>query len=77
MRILLLAPSLEAGGAERQLVVLANGLAARGHRVCVALFRMTGPLLSDISRQVVVHDLRKGGRADVIGLLLRLRRLLR
>lgn len=77
MRIVLLAPSLEAGGAERQLVVLANGLADRGHRVVVALFRVKGPLLGSLSRQVVVHDLRKGGRADVVGLLLRLRCLLR
>ena len=38
MRILFLIRSLEVGGAERQLVLLANGLARRGHQVAVAVF---------------------------------------
>ena len=38
MRILFLVRSLEVGGAERQLVLVARGLARRGHQVSVAVF---------------------------------------
>ncbi|MDD3312792.1 glycosyltransferase [Pseudodesulfovibrio sp.] len=65
MRVCLLAPSLEAGGAERQLTLLANGLARRGHGVDVALFRRLGPLLGELGPGVRLHDLGKGGRGDV------------
>jgi glycosyltransferase involved in cell wall biosynthesis len=75
MNIVLLAPSLEAGGAERQLVVLANALALRGHDVCVALFRARGSLRGLLEPGVSVHDLKKKGRADLVGFLYRLWRL--
>ncbi|MGE4552369.1 MAG: glycosyltransferase [Desulfovibrionaceae bacterium] len=77
MRVCLLIPSLDAGGAERQFVLTANGLAARGHAVCAALFRRRGPLLADLAPEVEVHDLRKGGKADVAGFLWRTARFLR
>jgi glycosyltransferase involved in cell wall biosynthesis len=38
MKLLLVAPSLDAGGAERQLVALANGLTGESHEVTVAVF---------------------------------------
>lgn len=73
MRIVFLAPSLEVGGAERQLVLLANGLADRGHDISIALFRKTGALVTDVSSSVKIVDLAKKGRWDLFGFLWRLR----
>lgn len=36
-------PSLRGGGAERIMVILANGMAARGHRVDLVLTQAIGP----------------------------------
>jgi len=70
--ILLLVRSLEAGGAERQLVELARGLQRRGYRVTVATFYKKGPLLDDLEKaRVPLIDLRKGGRWDLAGFLVR------
>ena len=77
MKITLLAPSLEAGGAERQLVFVANGLAQRGHAVSIALFRAQGPLLDEVSPLVTVHSLDKAGRWDIAGFLRRAYRYFR
>nr|WP_155934541.1 glycosyltransferase [Pseudodesulfovibrio alkaliphilus] len=76
VRILLLAPSLEAGGAERQVVVLANALAARGHRVAVALHYPGGVLERELAG-VERIQLGKGGRWDFGGFLVRLVRAVR
>lgn len=46
-RVLMLTPSLAAGGAERQLVLCANGLSARGWDVMVAAKHLTRPLGCD------------------------------
>jgi glycosyltransferase involved in cell wall biosynthesis len=75
-KILFLAPSLESGGAERQMVQLANRLALRGQDVGIALFRNVGPLAEDVSGAVTVHDLRKKSRVDLVGFLIRLKRLI-
>lgn len=77
LNILLLCPTLEPGGAERQLVLLADRLLERGHEVHVALFRKRGPLLNDLPEGVCVHDVKKGGRLDLFGFLFRLRRLVK
>jgi len=70
--ILLLVRSLEAGGAERQLVELARGLHARGCKVKVAVFYRRGPLLHDLDKAgVPLVDLRKRGRWDLVGFLVR------
>ncbi|MBI9080009.1 MAG: glycosyltransferase [Pseudodesulfovibrio sp.] len=74
-KILLLTPSLEVGGAERQLVSLAGCLQGRGHDVHVALFRRQGALLEDLPEEVWTHDLEKQGRLDFFGFMLRLRKL--
>lgn len=58
------------------MISLANGLAARGHDVHVAVFYSGGQLERDL-RGPVLHDLRKGGRWDVPPLLARLARLIR
>lgn len=58
-RVLLsvLLPDLNAGGAERVCVNLANALAARGYRVDMVVMRRSGELLSALSPQVRVVSL--------------------
>lgn len=76
MKVILFTRSLNAGGTERQLVLLARGLAARGHDVVVALLYGGGalePALRDGAVRVVA--LGKAGRWDVLGPLRRLRHL--
>ena len=78
MRILFLLRSLDYGGAERQLSLLAPGLARRGHEVGVAVFYAGGPLgrpLEDAGVRVV--DLEKRGRWSMGRFVPRLIRLVR
>jgi glycosyltransferase involved in cell wall biosynthesis len=60
MKLLFSIPSMQIGGAERQLTILAVGLAARGHDVAVAAFA-PGPLASEL-RGVRFLDLGKRSR---------------
>lgn len=76
-KVLFLAPSLDTGGTERQLVQLVNSLAGQGLDLGLALCREQGALLADLSPLVKVHDLRKTGRTDVLGFLWRAARLAR
>jgi glycosyltransferase involved in cell wall biosynthesis len=78
MRILFFIRSLVVGGSQRQLVMLADGLARRGHQVSVAVF-YTGHEIEAARRANAfrVVPLGKAGRWDVAGPLKRLRRLLR
>lgn len=77
MNIIFLTQRLAVGGAERQLVSLAQGLAARGHRATIATFYPGGALASGLAEAGVRHfDVSKRGRFDVVGPLLRLGRLL-
>ena len=66
MKVMFLIPSLASGGSERQLVVLANGLAARGHAVSVAVFYSGGAMEKDLSGVRLV-PLNKQGRWDLPG----------
>ncbi|MEK7801721.1 MAG: glycosyltransferase, partial [Pseudomonadota bacterium] len=76
--VMFLARSLERGGAERQLVLLATGLAARGHLVSVAVFYGGGIYEAELaSAGVRIVDLRKQGRWDFLPFLCRLVRVLR
>jgi glycosyltransferase involved in cell wall biosynthesis len=76
--LLFLSRSLERGGAERQLIMLATGLTRRGHTVSVAVFYGGGALESELAMAGVrcIH-LNKHGRWDVLPFLFRLGRLLR
>ena len=65
MRIFFLSRSLERGGAERQLVATANGLARRGHDVLIGLFYAGGSLERDVDGPAIVH-LGKQGRWDIL-----------
>lgn len=76
MKILFLIRSLEAGGAERQLVLLANGLKKRGHQVDVAVFYPGGCFEKDL-KDVPLHSLGKTGRWDIAGFIQRLHQLVR
>ncbi|HWR97775.1 MAG TPA: glycosyltransferase [Candidatus Methanoperedens sp.] len=79
LRLLLLARSLEAGGAERQLVELAGGLDGSRFAITVAVLYDRGPLRDDLARLAGVRlaSLGKSGRWDMAGPLLRLVRLIR
>ena len=73
MNILFVIRSLESGGAERQMVLLARGLRQRGHDVAVAVFYKGGALESELAEaHVPVYSLEKRGRWDVLGFLSRL-----
>lgn len=50
-------PSLRGGGAERVMVMLANGFAARGHRVDLVLAKAEGPYLPEVTPDVRIVDL--------------------
>lgn len=78
MRVVLLIRSLDVGGAERQLVVLAQGLKGRGTDVRVLTFYPGGRLCGELEAAgVPVSHLRKRGRWDVVGFVWRLVRWLR
>lgn len=76
--ILFLARSLDRGGAERQLVVLAKGLVRRGHSVAVALSYGGGVYETELSEAGVrVINLEKKDRWDLLPFLRRLVRTVR
>jgi glycosyltransferase involved in cell wall biosynthesis len=76
--VFLLIRSLALGGAQRQIVQLAAALRNCGHPVTVGTFYSGGPLAIELKRAgVPIVELRKGGRWDTFGFLLRLRRAIR
>lgn len=78
MKICFLVPVLTYGGAERQLVVLAKGLHARGHDVVVVVYYSGGPLEKDLlDAGVRIRSLNKRGRWDVLNFLFQVIRVMR
>ena len=78
MKILFLIRSLGFGGAERQLIQLAQELAGRGLDVVIATFYPGGALESEVDPSLVsLVCLHKKSRWDVVGFAARLARLLR
>lgn len=76
--ILLLARSLNIGGAERQMVQMAIGLTDRGYDVVVGLFYRGGPLEQELTtRGIRIVDLGKRHRWDILGFMVRLVKALR
>jgi glycosyltransferase involved in cell wall biosynthesis len=76
MRILLFIRSLDVGGSQRQLAMLAAGLARRGHGVTVALLYSGHPTEATLERAGVrIVRLNKRSRWDVAGPAVRLWRL--
>ncbi len=77
MKIVLLIRSLNYGGAERQLILLAKGLRERGHQVSVAVFyqALTGQkaLENELSQSGIEQVcLNKRGRYDLVEFFVRL-----
>lgn len=78
MRIFFLERSLGRGGAQRQLIALANGLADRGHVVTLALFYNQGEFIEDLNvEKVSLRFLAKKSRWDFFGFFRSMRCLLR
>ncbi|HXG91034.1 MAG TPA: glycosyltransferase [Blastocatellia bacterium] len=78
MKIAFLIRSLDYGGAERQLVALAESLKRQGHSIVVATFYSGGQLENDLRKAAVpVVSLEKKGRWDLPGFLWRLIRFVR
>lgn len=78
MRLAFLVRSLTCGGAQRQLVLLARELQARGHAVTVLVFYPGGYFEPELrAAGVAVQALGKRGRWDLAGFLPRLLGLLR
>ena len=76
--ILFFIRSLNAGGAERQLVVTAKGLTERGHPVTVLTFYSGGFYADELKEsKVQLLSLNKKGRWDLFAFLFRLRQVLR
>lgn len=78
MKILFLIRSLEAGGAERQLVLTAKDLAKRGHSVTILTFYSGGFYESELEGAAArLISLNKTGRWDLLGFYWRLIKRLR
>ena len=78
MKILFLSRSLESGGAERQLAVLASGLSRIGWKVVIASFYYEGDVGSRLEHDgVTIRYLHKKGRWDVVGFAIRLIKVIR
>src|SRR5215831_6615539 len=65
-RLLILAPSLDGGGAERQLLLVANGLMSRGWDVHVLTMASGGRYWAELAetRRIKLHSLNRRGRWD-------------
>ncbi|HEU5179810.1 MAG TPA: glycosyltransferase, partial [Candidatus Polarisedimenticolia bacterium] len=75
-RLLVVIPTLEIGGAERQMTLLLQALDPARYALGLACCRLAGPLLSEVPDHVRRFDLRKRSRWDFPFLVLRLRRIL-
>lgn len=77
LRVLFLTRSLDYGGCERQLVVLAKALQSCRYSFAVATFYPGGALRKELAEaDVVTISLDKSSRWDIVGFILRLIRLL-
>jgi glycosyltransferase involved in cell wall biosynthesis len=77
MKVLFFIRSLEVGGSQRQLAMLSEGLARRGHDAVTAVFYTGKEIeLTPSQSAMRVVALGKSGRWDVVGPLTRLRRLM-
>jgi len=77
MRICLLIRALNFGGAQRQIVALANGLAQGGHTVTVAVYYPNGGLEEFLDSKVKLCSLDKSGRWDIFSFFYHLALLIR
>jgi glycosyltransferase involved in cell wall biosynthesis len=76
MKILFVIRELRVGGAQRQLCLLANSLAARGHEPVIAVFYGGGTLEADLHEGVRLVSLEKRQRWDVLPFVHRMLKLI-
>jgi glycosyltransferase involved in cell wall biosynthesis len=77
MKVLFFIRALDVGGTQRQLLMLAHRLVARGHNVAIAVLYARGEINPGLPGAVRIMPLQKKGRWHLMGPLLRLRRLMR
>ena len=78
MKILFLSRQLNIGGAERQLVTLANELAARGHEIVIASYYPGGALSEMIDpKRIKVISYEKKSRWDLFTLFFKTLKIVR
>jgi glycosyltransferase involved in cell wall biosynthesis len=78
LKVLFLARQLNIGGAERQLVTLANELAARGHEIVIASYYPGGALAKKLdSKRVRLISLEKRSRWDLLTLFVKTLKVVR
>ena len=78
MKVLFLARQLNIGGAERQLVTLANELAARGHEIVIASYYPGGALSKKLdTKRVRLISLEKRSRWDLLTLFFKTLKVVR
>ena len=78
MKLAILLPSLELGGAERRMTMLAASLKQQGHDVFIWTLRRKGPFIRFIEEAgITIYDLDKGGRYDLLRPAIRVMRLCR
>lgn len=78
MKVLFLARQLNIGGAERQLVTLANDLAARGHEIVIATYYPGGALSKKLDpKRVRLISLEKRSRWDLVTLFVKTLKVVR
>jgi len=75
-RFIFVQPHLRFGGAERQTVIIANALVARGHEVDVVLFGAGGGLAADLDERIRLHLLGVEGHVRTPEVAVRLERVL-
>lgn len=75
MKVIFVLGELGMGGAERQLILLARGLVARGQNVTLALFRAGGPLQAEAEAAGLRMETIGGG--GLLATIARLRQLIR
>jgi glycosyltransferase involved in cell wall biosynthesis len=77
MHILFLIRALSYGGAQRQLVTLANALVGQGRAVTLAVYYPQGELSKSLDEKVSLVSLNKKNRWDLLGFYTRLIKLVR
>jgi glycosyltransferase involved in cell wall biosynthesis len=78
LKVLFLARQLNIGGAERQLVTLANELAARGHEIVIASYYPGGALSKKLdTKRVRLISLEKRSRWDLLTLFFKTLKVVR
>ena len=67
MKLCIFLPSLELGGTERRMVLLAKQLKEKGHNVGICTLRETGVFVEQVKNAgIPLHTANKGGRYDLI-----------